>query len=120
MEIKSTRIVAGKLLLKGKGRGFYLADGVYRREDGGTVTVRDHKIVSVFTPLDLSIASKKELTNYLTELEEKLRTVGDDAQLASVDLQNALQKQQQVLQAMSNIAKITHDTAMAIIRNIGG
>ncbi len=54
------------------------------------------------------------------ELEEKLSTVGDDAQLANVDLQNALQKQQQTLQMMSNISKMVHDTAMSTIRKIGG
>jgi hypothetical protein len=44
----------------------------------------------------------------------------DDAQLANVDLQNILQKQQQTLQMMSNISKMLHDTAAAIIRKIGG
>ena len=53
-------------------------------------------------------------------LEEKLNTVGDDAQLANVDLQNVLQKQQQTLQTMSNISKMLHETAMAVIRNMKG
>lgn len=35
------------------------------------------------------------------------------------DLQNAMQRQQQTLQTMSNISKILHDTAMAVIRKIG-
>lgn len=52
--------------------------------------------------------------------EERLNTIGDDAQLANVDLQNMLQKQQQILQMMSNISKASHDTAMSIIRKIGG
>ena len=51
--------------------------------------------------------------------EEKLSTVGDDGQLANIDLQNMLQKQQQTLQTMSNVSKMLHDTAMAIIRKIG-
>jgi hypothetical protein len=46
--------------------------------------------------------------------------VGDDAQLANVDLQNTLQKQQQTLQTLSNISKALHDTAMAVIRKMGG
>jgi hypothetical protein len=50
----------------------------------------------------------------------KLAAVGDDSQLANVDLQNALQKQQQTLQMLSNITKMTNDTAMAVIRKIGG
>ncbi len=51
---------------------------------------------------------------------EKLKGLGDDAQLANVDLQNTLQKQQQLLQMLSNISKEMHDTAMAVIRKIGG
>lgn len=37
--------------------------------------------------------------------EHGLNTIGDDAQLANVDLQNVLQKQQQTLQMISNISK---------------
>jgi predicted ribosomally synthesized peptide with nif11-like leader len=47
-------------------------------------------------------------------------TVGEDAQLANVDLQNVLQKQQQAIQTMSNISKTVSDTALSIIRKIGG
>ncbi len=54
-----------------------------------------------------------------TTLEESLSTTGDDAQLAQIDLQNQLQKQQQTLQTMSNVSKMLHDTAMATIRKIG-
>jgi hypothetical protein len=53
-------------------------------------------------------------------IRDKLNSVGDDAQLANVDLQNILQKQQQTLQMMSNISKMMHDTAMAVIRKTGG
>ena len=49
-------------------------------------------------------------------LEEKLQSTGDDGQLANIDLQNQLQKQQQTLQTMSNVSKVAHNTAMAIIR----
>jgi hypothetical protein len=52
--------------------------------------------------------------------EEKLDAIGDDAQLANVDLQNILQKQQQTLQMMSNISKMLYDTAQAVIRKPGG
>jgi len=52
--------------------------------------------------------------------DEKLKTIGDDSQLANVDLQKVMQKQQQTLQSMSNISKLLHDMAMGIIRKIGG
>ena len=66
------------------------------------------------------VNSLVHLESEIARWEEKLNTIGDDAQLANVDLQNILQKQQQLLQMMSNISKVTHDTAMAIIRKIGG
>ena len=56
----------------------------------------------------------------LRALEEKLNTVGDDAQLANIDLQNILQKQQQTLQMMSNVSKMLYDTATSVIRKLGG
>jgi hypothetical protein len=52
--------------------------------------------------------------------EESLNKIGDDAQLGNVDLQNMLQKQQQMLQMLSNISKMLHDTASGVIRKIGG
>ena len=69
---------------------------------------------------DAEFNKKEHLETYIKNLEEQLNSVGDDAQLANVDLQNMLQKQQQTLQMMSNISKMLHDTAMAIIRKIGG
>jgi hypothetical protein len=59
------------------------------------------------------------LETAIKNLEEKMASVGDDAQLANVDLQNMLQKQQQLIQMLSNIGKMLHDTAMAVIRKIG-
>ncbi|MCH8203246.1 MAG: hypothetical protein IH996_09085 [Proteobacteria bacterium] len=55
----------------------------------------------------------------IVKWEQKLSAAGDDAQLANIDLQNMLQKQQQTLQTISNVSKMLHDTAMAIIRKIG-
>ena len=57
---------------------------------------------------------------YLNEFEKELQTAGDDAQLANIDLQNMMQKQQQALQQLSNISKVLHDTTMSIVRKIGG
>lgn len=61
----------------------------------------------------------ERLDAYIACMEQMLASVGDDAQLANVDLQNKLQQQQQTLQTMSNISKMLHDTAMAIVRKIG-
>jgi hypothetical protein len=64
--------------------------------------------------------TKADLQASIDDWEAELSGIGDDAQLANIDLQNALQKQQQTLQTMSNVSKMMHDTAMAVIRKIGG
>jgi len=58
---------------------------------------------------------RKELKKW----EDELASVEKDAQLANIDLQNSLQRQQQTLQTMSNVSKLLHDQAMAIIKKIG-
>ena len=75
--------------------------------------------LEVVTQPDGQASTKAELETYIENLEQKMNSIGDDAQLANVDLQNMLQKQQQTMQMMSNISKLLHDTAMAIIRKIG-
>jgi len=67
-----------------------------------------------------ALFTKGQLDDYIKQVEDQLNSVGDDAQLANVDLQNMLQKQQQTLQMMSNISKSLHDTAMSVIRKMGG
>jgi hypothetical protein len=55
-----------------------------------------------------------------SELDRVTGGMGEDAQLANLDLQNMLQKQQQTLMMMTNIGKTINDTNMATIRRIGG
>lgn len=43
---------------------------------------------------------------------------GEDGQLANLDLQNSLQRQQQAVQMMSSMQKVAHDVAMNSIRNM--
>ena len=54
----------------------------------------------------------------LDVLEEKVSFTDEDKQLANLDLQNSLQRQQQTLQTLSNVSKAAHDVAMASIRNM--
>jgi hypothetical protein len=66
------------------------------------------------------IRTVQAMEDYIKLLEDRLSSLGDDAQLANVDLQNELQKQQQTLQMLTNISKMLHDTALAIVRKISG
>lgn len=54
---------------------------------------------------DASIASS-ELEVYIEELEAKLSTIGDDALLANLDLQDMLQKQQQTIEMIPPVARL--------------
>jgi len=81
--------------------------------------IRSQSYSSSDVSLGQNVTTKAEHENALEKYEQQLNSVGDDAQLANVDLQNWLQKQQQTMQMMSNISKLLHDTAMAIIRKIG-
>lgn len=64
------------------------------------------------------VVTPKDLEDEIKKMEDKMKDTGDDAALANIDLQNALQKQQQLIQMMSNISKVLHDAAMAVIRKI--
>ena len=58
------------------------------------------------------------LDESLGNIQKQLSCLADDAQLANVDLQNALQRQQQTVQMIANITKLLQDTALSVIRNI--
>ncbi len=74
--------------------------------------------VSTDTTLEILDASLGAVALGVETLDAALESVADDELLADVDLQNILQRQQQTLQMMSNISKMLHDTAAAIIRNL--
>ena len=52
------------------------------------------------------------------ELEQKLQTMSDIGQMMQLDLQDAMQKQNQAMQTLSAIMKSQHDTLKAIISNM--
>lgn len=68
---------------------------------------------------DKKTESVAELDAYIKSLDNLLSTVGDDSQIAHLELQNMTQKQAQLLNALSNLSKVLHDTAMSILRKIG-
>ena len=119
MNIRSVKIIEDKLLLQGKSRDRYLMDGVYRNDDGVSITVRGNMIVSMLAVPDFAKAQKEQLEKYIAELEQELSSVDEENKMAYSDLQNALQRQSQTIQMLSNVSKILHDTAKAVIEKIG-
>jgi hypothetical protein len=97
-----------------------------RERDGGSAPAVGSLASMTDDLSEASIALDSALTSLAEALavaERALKGVNaalDDEQLANVDLQNILQKQQQTLQMMSNISKMLFDTAMAIIRKLDG
>ena len=55
---------------------------------------------------------------FLKTLDETLATVGDDAQLTQIELQNWMQKMQQCITACSNVSKMKHDGIQTVNRNL--
>ncbi|MGZ8702110.1 MAG: hypothetical protein ACXWZY_07440 [Gaiellaceae bacterium] len=80
----------------------------------------NRQLVELDTELEALDQRTDDFQEEIEKWEEKLAATGDDAQLANVDLQNVLQKQQQTLQMMSNISKMLYDTRQSVIRRIGG
>jgi len=60
----------------------------------------------------------QNLQSLQANLENQLDSVGDDAQLANTQLQDAMQMQQQTMSVLSNMLKSLNDTEEAIIRNL--
>jgi len=58
------------------------------------------------------------LNDQIEGWDARLIALAATSERLAFDLQNAHQKQQQALQMMSNISKMAHDAAMAIIQNM--
>ncbi|MFP3944427.1 MAG: hypothetical protein ACLFWF_11070 [Alphaproteobacteria bacterium] len=56
----------------------------------------------------------------LKGMERKIAALSEDAQLARVKLQELMSRYQVKIKYMSHMTKSQHDTAMAVIRKIGG
>jgi DNA anti-recombination protein RmuC len=78
-------------------------------------TARFPHPIHLQAPASLTLAQLQTLVN---QMESSLSTVGDDSQLANMDLHNLQQQQQQTLQMLSDIDKSVNDTAMSIIGNL--
>ncbi|MEE8547449.1 MAG: hypothetical protein V3S63_05020 [bacterium] len=61
---------------------------------------------------------KTALAAKAKRVDDKLGTMVDMSQLFMLELQNAMNKQAQLMLMISNIMKNSHDTAQAVIRNI--
>ncbi|MEO8668623.1 MAG: hypothetical protein ABI399_08915 [Bauldia sp.] len=72
------------------------------------------------TDLKAQVDKVKRINAQKSKLSRPAGKPGDEAKLANVSLQDAIQKQQQMMHTISNVSKQMHDSAIAIIRKIGG
>lgn len=75
---------------------------------------------SMSTELDnwWGIGGKEKLDSAIDELESKLESAAEIGQLENVTLQQNLQRMQQTLQMLTNVAKTLHEGCMAVVRNL--
>lgn len=94
-------------------RDAYLDDVQSQRRAADAARNRSERVAALRT-------ERHRLTDRLREVDAELERLGsaDDQQLMNLELQDALQKQQQTLQTMSNVSKSMHDTAKAVIQNM--
>jgi hypothetical protein len=78
------------------------------------LTELHHRIVGCRDPR----AMADLLGRYATAAIARQAGLGDDKQMWQLKLQNAMQKQAQAYQVLSNIMKVFNDTAKSIINNM--
>lgn len=112
------RTKLGRSIKKGLGR---LSRRSRRSMSGGSVQAEVQKALGIPTKVPPDGCTKpSDLDRMLRKMEEELNTIGDDVRRANYDMQKTLEKQQNALRMMSQISKMLHDTAMAVIRKFGG
>jgi len=88
--------------------------------DGGSATTSVHvKGVKNGKAFDDGVRqlSGAQIASLQKDMEVELERLTQMSQMQQLDLQNALSKQQQVLQMLSNVSKMLNDTLKAIIQN---
>jgi len=65
-----------------------------------------------------TISSTEDLNKAEADLNNRIQTFSDMSQMDQLNLQNAMQAQQRAYQTLSDIIKMMHDTAKAIIGNV--
>jgi hypothetical protein len=106
--------------------GSYLAElrsvlGKVSAAPGVTIAVRI-KVVDKGKLVDRGTKplTRAQIEAAIQSTETELSAAGDMSRLDQLALQDALQKQQQMLQTISSIMKTQHDTLKAIIQNLRG
>jgi len=63
--------------------------------------------------------TRSELQSHIANMGQESAKAADKSKTDLQNLQNAMQKEAQLLQLLSTVSKMMHDTCMAIIRDVG-
>lgn len=111
-----------------KSRMNKMAESLY--EDMKRMPISEfHQVVLSKARKEFPNASQEELNvavfYSISKIDTKLReeagkadTLSDMSQMSMIDLQDAMQKEAQLMQMLSNMMKVMHDTSMSIIRKM--
>jgi hypothetical protein len=94
--------------------------GVAGTATGGTTDYNESDLDFITRKLAHIDQQINSLDTGIKVLEEHLQSTGDDGQMMQMQLQDAMNKQQQAMQTLSAIMKAQHDTMKAIISNMRG
>ena len=94
--------------------------GVAGTATGGTTDYNQSDLDFITRKLAHIDQQINSLDTGIKVLEEHLQSTGDDGQMMQMQLQDAMNKQQQAMQTLSAIMKAQHDTLKAIISNMRG
>lgn len=64
------------------------------------------------------IVTPEFLEDEIKKMEDKLKDIGNDAQLAGIDLQTWMKKQNQAIQTLANTTKVLREVASAVVRKL--
>ncbi len=89
-------------------------------DDGSTreITYRELIAPDLVTVEKTEVMTKEQAKALIAKMESQLATLADTSQQDMMKLQDAMNKQAQLMQMMSNLMKMFHDTASAIVRNL--
>lgn len=86
--------------------------------DGNEVTKAEFSWLDADGVRHTDTMTKAEAETHLGTMESTLESISDMTQMMQMDLERAMQLEQQYFQTMSNIMKMMHDTAKSIISNL--
>jgi len=115
--------VSGQILSQGSTSLDQIVEMIVKGTAQNEIETFWRKILAANPQMDSKTVVNYIITRARQKLEGNiamLKSRGAELKTANVDLQNALQKEQLLLQSTGNVQKMLNDTAMSVQRKTGG